>query len=205
MHGGEWATPRAGAVGGIIGPAAFVTAWAFLGARAADYSPVHDAISLLAAPDAPSRVAMTTGFIVFGIGVPLYAVTALRPTLPGPAWALATATGLATLGVAAVPIGSPTRDVLHGAFAGVGYVTLAGTPAIASRAMARLGRRGWSRYSVVTGVVSATCLAATVLGRSNGLLQRLGLAAGDLWIVLNAADILLRRSALVPRGDNAID
>src|SRR4051794_19526616 len=74
--------------GGVVGPVAFATAWATLGASSPGYSPTHDAISLLAATSASTQPAMTAGFVAFGVGVSLYAI-ALRSTLPGPAWTAA--------------------------------------------------------------------------------------------------------------------
>ena len=47
---------------------------------------------------------MTAGFIVFGVAVSLYGV-AVRRTLAGWAWLAAVVCGVATLGVAAVPLG----------------------------------------------------------------------------------------------------
>jgi hypothetical membrane protein len=57
------------AVGGLVGPFAFVGAWAIAGAATAHYSAVDSAISDLAAVGAPARVAMSVGFVVFGVGV----------------------------------------------------------------------------------------------------------------------------------------
>lgn len=176
-------------MGGVIGPVAFVAAWSILGARTSGYSPTEDAISRLAASGAPTRAAMTAGFVVFGTGLPLFA-SALRRSLPGPAWALAAATGAATLAVAATPLGSPTRDTMHGAFAAIGYVTLAGVPLLAARPLAARGRRRWAVWSVVAGATSAACLAATVLGPRHGLFQRAGLTVTDLWVVAYALDML---------------
>jgi hypothetical protein len=45
------------ALGGVIGPVAFVGSWALAGATTAGYSPLDSAISELAAVDAPTRVA----------------------------------------------------------------------------------------------------------------------------------------------------
>src|SRR3954462_14459944 len=92
------------ALGGILGPFAFVAAWSIGGLAASHYSAIDDAISRLAEVGAPTRPWMTAGFVGFGIGLPLYAV-ALRTSLPGPSWMTAAATGLATLGVAAAPLG----------------------------------------------------------------------------------------------------
>jgi hypothetical membrane protein len=61
------------AAGGVVGPVGFVMAWVACGRATPGYSPRHDAISLLAAIGSPTRVAMTVGFVVFGIGVLVYA------------------------------------------------------------------------------------------------------------------------------------
>src|SRR5258708_7519274 len=71
------------AVGGLIGPAAFVGAWALGGALKEGYSPTNDAISRLAAIGASTRPLMTSGFVCFGIAVPAYAL-ALRRRLRRP-------------------------------------------------------------------------------------------------------------------------
>ena len=119
-------------VGGLVGPSAFVAAWLGAGAAADGYSPVEDAISRLAAQGAATRAVMTGGFVAFGIGVPLYAA-ALRRTLPGCAWVAATASGVATLGVALFPLDqSRAGDRMHAVFAGAGYAALALTPVLAA-------------------------------------------------------------------------
>jgi hypothetical protein len=179
---------KALAAGGVLGPVGFIAAWSVLGATtSAPYSPVQDAISRLAAADAPTQTGMTLGFAAFGIGVPLFGL-ALRTELPGRrAWMAAVATGLATLGVGAAPLDtSKTVDLLHGAFAGVGYATLAATPWLAAPALSPRP----ARMSRMAAVASGTALAATVLGPSHGLLQRLGLTIGDAWIVAMAVKIM---------------
>ncbi len=132
---------------------------------------------------------MTTGFVVFAVGVPISAL-ALRDEIPGRAWILATATGLATLGVAAFPLGSPASDRVHGAFATLGYATLAAIPLVAARPMNAQGRTGWARFSVASGVISGVSLLATVLGPWHGLFQRIGLSAADVWLIATSVDIL---------------
>lgn len=183
---------RAAALGGVVGPAAFVAAWSVLGARTDGYSPTSDAISNLAAAGAPTQAAMTAGFLAFGAGMPLFGA-ALRATLRGPAWAFATATGVATLGVAATPLGSPGRDTVHGAFAALGYVTLAAVPLAAVVPLAAEGRRAWAYLSLAAGTASAVCLAASAAGARHGLFQRLGLTVVDVWVVLRAVEILRHR------------
>lgn len=185
---------RLTAIGGVAGPAGFVAAWAVGGAIAKDYSPLDDAISRLAAVDAPTRALMTSGFVAFGVGVPLYAL-ALRDRLPGPAWASAVATGLATLGVAAFPLDrSATVDLVHGGFASVGYATLAGVPLLAARPLRAEGRTRAAAASLAVGAVAGACLLATLAGTRHGLLQRAGLTAGDAWIVSSAMWLLRDRT-----------
>ena len=186
---------RLKALGGLVGPAGFVTAWAVGGAVARDYSPVDDAISRLAAVDAPTRALMTSGFVVFGVGVPLYGL-ALRDRLPGKAWASAVATGLATLGVAAFPLDrSATVDLVHGAFASVGYATLTGVPLLAARPLRGEGRTGAAAASLAVAAVSGACLLATLAGRRHGFFQRAGLTAGDAWLVASAVWLLRERTS----------
>lgn len=179
---------KALAAGGVLGPAGFVAAWSVLGATTSrPYSPVHDAISRLAEADAPTQAGMTLGFAAFGIGVPLFGL-ALRQELPrSRAWMTAVATGLATLGVGATPLEtSKSVDLLHGAFAGIGYATLAATPWLAAPALSPRARRA----SRVAAVASGATLAATVAGPCHGLLQRVGLTIGDAWIAAMAVTIL---------------
>ena len=178
--------------GGVIGPVGFVAAWATAGAVTSGYSPVDDAISRLAAVHAPTRWVMTAGFVCFGVAVPAYSL-ALRDALAGRAWLAAAVTGLATLGVAAVPLDvSKTTDLIHGGFASVGYASLALTPLLGAGPLAARGYRRAAAVSRAVGVLSGACLAATVFGSFHGLFQRAGLTLGDLWLAATAAAILSR-------------
>ena len=178
------------AAGGIVGPAGFIAAWSILGATADNYSPTQDAISRLAAVRAPTRAGMTAGFVVFGVGVPLYAA-ALKNELGGHAWKAAAATGIATLGVAAFPLDeSAAVDVAHGVAATIGYATLAATPWLAARPLENKNEHTYATISRIVAIASAAALAATALGPSHGLFQRLGLTIGDAWIVTNAIRLM---------------
>jgi len=176
-------------VGGVIGPLAFVGAWAIAGLTTKGYSPVDSAISDLAAVGASTRLLMTTGFVVFGIGLVGFGF-ALRTTLDGNAWIAALATGGCTIGVAANPLGGWTPDAVHATFAGLGYASLVALPLLASRPLARRGYRAGARVSVVIGATSGVCLLASTLGPAHGLWQRLGLTTGDVWIVTIATAIV---------------
>jgi hypothetical membrane protein len=187
------------ALGGVIGPATFIGAWATGGiVTDRDYSPVNDAISRLAAVGADTRPLMTSGFIVFGVALPAFAL-ALRDRLPGRAWVTAAATGVATLAVAATPLDrSKLVDGLHGVSATVGYVTLAATPLLSAQPLFRRGHRALAGAGLVAAFVSAVCLALTASPLPTGLFQRLGLTASDAWIAATAVAILRGRLDVRP-------
>jgi hypothetical membrane protein len=168
---------------GIAGVVGFVTAWAACGALRDGYSPIDDAISELAEVGAPNRFWMTAGFVAFGVGVPLYA-RALRAAVAGSAWIAAVITGLATLGVAATPLGR--FDTAHGVFAVVGYASLAMTPLLAAPTFRRAGADGWAHASIACGAGSAVFLMTSSFVRGHGAAQRLGLLVTDAWIVATA-------------------
>ena len=178
------------ALGGIVGPVGFVAAWVWSGVATAGYSPVHQAISRLAALGAPTRVAMTAGLVCFGLGVSAYSV-ALRASLPGRAWMAAATTGLASLGVASFALNTSSAiDNVHAGFATVGYASLALTPLLAAHSLTAFGQRRERAASLALGSLCAVCLAATALGPAHGLFQRIGLTLGDLWLVASAIAIL---------------
>ena len=185
---GGW---KLAAVGGIVGPGAFIGAWVVGSATKAGYSPVDDAISRLAAVGASTKPLMTAGFVTFGLGVPVYAV-ALRRALGGLAWATAAATGLATIGIAALPLErSAAVDAWHGVAAGVAYVTLAATPLLGCRSLRERGCRRLAALSGLVGVVTAMSLALSLTGLPTGLLQRIGLTTGDVWIMATAIAVIV--------------
>ena len=189
---------RVGALCGIAGPTAFVSAWVVGGAIAQDYDPLMDAISQLAREGAPTQPLMTSGLIAFGVLMPVWAQVLSRELgSRGTRWAV-TIAGLATLAVAGLPLTREpggTQDLLHAIAAGTGYVAMAATPLIASRALKRLGHDRAAAASVVVGAVSVAGLIGTLLieERSGGL-QRLGLTVVDAWHVAAGAWVLRRKS-----------
>jgi hypothetical membrane protein len=163
------------------------------GVRAKGYSPANDAISRLAAADAPTRWLMTAGFVCFGIGVPVFSIV-LRRTVPGPAWVAAAVSGFATLGVAASPIHvSSTVSAIHGVCASIGYIALALVPLLAAPTLRRQARHRAAAASIIVAAVVGACLGATSVAEANGLFQRLGLTIVDAWLV--AAAIALAPAA----------
>ena len=161
----------------MVGPVTFVAAWAALGATAEGYDPTRRAISRLAQLGAATRPAMTGALVVLGAGMVLYGL-AVRPHRW---WPLPVANGMATLAVAALPLGGPV-DSAHGVAAALGYVTLAAIPVA-------LSARG-TRLPVLVGLACGACLLASVLVARDGLFQRLGLTIGHLWVVATAVDLV---------------
>ena len=176
------------ALGGVFGPLTFAATWAIAGATTTGYSPVDNAISDLAAVGAPTRVAMTVGLVVFGLGVSAFGF-ALREALDGRAWIAAITTGACSLAVAATPLGGWSGDAVHGTFAGLGYAAIVALPLLAGSALAASGRQTAAVLSVLTAAISAVCLVATTFGPAHGLWQRLGLTVADAWIVVTAGVI----------------
>jgi hypothetical protein len=182
---------RVALLGGVVGPAAFVGAWAVGGLVADGYAPVDDAISRLAAVGANTRPLMTAGFLVFGAGMAGFAA-GLRSVRDGPAWVAALAAGGCTAAVAAVPLDGG-HDGLHGALAGAGYVALVAVPLLMARTLDR--GRG---VAVITAAVAGGMLAASVaVDGPNGLLQRLGLTLLDVWVAITAVRMARARRPTV--------
>jgi len=192
-------TKRRAAIGGVLGPAGFISAWVVGGAVKDAYSPVSEAISRLAAVGASTRPLMTAGFISFGIGVPIYA-KALRATIPGPAWIAAVVSGVSTIGVALAPLErSATGDTVHAWFAGIGYAGLAATSLLSAWQLARLGATQWARLGLVSGTVSSVALVLSTTG-ANGLFQRIGLTSGDVFLVASGIAMATGHFPLVDRN-----
>lgn len=195
-----------GACAGVIGPASFVGGWAVAGATRPGYSALREAISQLARVGAPHRVLMTAAFVSFGVAVPVFAPVLADSLDAGKALtASVSLAGLATLGVAAVPLsasGAGVADVVHGTLATLGYLGMALSPMLGAAALYRRGARGAAGVSAVIGVVSAASLATTTFASDVGLFQRLGLGVVDVWLAVAAISILRDESA--KRADRTV-
>ena len=102
--------------------------------------------------------------------------------------------GVATLGVAALPLDiSHANDLAHGAAATLGYVSITAVPLLAAAPLSRHGAVGAASASRAAGALSALCLAATLAGPSHGLFQRIGLTVGDAWLVAVGVSIATGR------------
>jgi hypothetical membrane protein len=184
----------ASALGGVIGPAAFVGAWVAGAIRTPGYSSVDTAISRLAAVGASTRPLMTAGMITFGVALPVFS-RALREEFGDAVAAAAIVAGVGTLAVAALPLDvSHSVDVAHGVAATIAYLGTAGMPALALGTLRRRGSDSAATLSVVIAAVSAASLAATTVGPAHGFFQRLGLTVADVWMVAVALTLLRRPS-----------
>jgi hypothetical protein len=195
-HTDRRTTERRLAIGGIVGPTAFVAAWA-IGALVNDrqLSPIDDAISQLAHVDSNTRVLMTAGFVTFGVGVGLFA-TAAHSRLGTVTSLWLAATSVSTIAVAALPLGaSDTIDRLHGVAAAVGYLTLIAAALGAGCPLERLGARRLARLGRVAAAIAAASLTASLTIGPSGVFQRIGLTAVDAWIVSVATLIVTGRLA----------
>jgi hypothetical membrane protein len=185
---------RLGAACGVLAPSAFVGAWVVAGLETQGYDPVRSAISQLAREGAPTRVLMTSGLVVFGLLLPVWAAVLGGRLRSRPVWAAATVAGLATLAVAALPLTREpggTQDLLHALAAGIGYLAMALTPLLAVGPLRRAGHAATAAASALVGVISAAALVGTlVVADAAGALQRLGLGVVDAWHLVAAVLVL---------------
>jgi hypothetical protein len=183
----------------VLGPLSFIAAWAIGGFLRDDgYSPVDDAISRLASVGADTQPLMTLGFLGYAVGLVVYGV-AIRRSIGTASGVAAMVSGLATLGVALTPLdASDTVDTLHGVTAGTGYVAIALTALLAIRPMVARGERTWALGAALAGGTAAVSLLLTTVTDANGLFQRLGLTAGDVWIMASAVRFAARPASAQP-------
>lgn len=173
---------------GIGAPVCFVTGWVVGGARAHDYSPLHDAISQLARVGASTRPVMTAGFVGFGVLALPWAAGLARSLGDRRLLGSVGLAGVSTLAVAALPLGGPLGDGAHAVAAGLGYVGMASSPLLAARSLTGRGKA----TAYVTGATSALCLVGSLAGSYDGAFQRLGLGVVDAWFVAMAVRELRR-------------
>ena len=195
---------RLASLGGVGGPAVFVAVWTLMGIRAEGYSPLREPISRLAARGAPSRAAMTCGFLAYSIGVAGFAT---RVDLLGRPAAVATATNAAAMAaLAAFPLSDAEDNLAHVAAAGITYLSLTSVPLLAGRRQGCGVSRARSGVSRTAGLAAGGFLALSLIHRrGRGGWQRAGLTAGQAWIAFSAARDHLRgiRGRRWPTADTA--
>lgn len=192
------------AVGGLVGPAAFIGAWGIGTAVTVGYSPVTEAISRLAAVGADTRVLMSAGFLVFS-AASIPAAGAVRRAIPGSAWVGVVGTGMATAVVAALPLDrSEAVDAAHGVAAAAGYALFVYAAAAATVPLWKANRRPLAALSAAVAVLASATLVATPFVEASGLLQRIGLTSLDVWLVTVSAMVLSGRLPLATTPNHAL-
>jgi hypothetical protein len=203
---------RAEALAGIVGPAAFTTAWIVSGIRQDGYRVAHEHISGLAAHDADDPKVMIAGFTVLGTGTIAFAV-ALGRALGGRRRAGLGPVLLAVGGAAGLAAGFLRRDTFllnppgrpddyhqswhndgHDLSAGVIYVT----SVLAPLALAWRFHRDEAWGGLVPGAVASSAASLALMGifatdvdrRFNGLLQRVMVTVPQAFMALLALRVL---------------
>ena len=203
---------RLRALGGVVGPAAFTTAWAVSTARQDGYDIRNEHISGLAAPDARHPQVMIAGFFVLGVGT-IAAGSALEDALGGwerAGWGprLIQASGLAALAAGALRRdrmtlvrpdgvdGQTWKNDGHDLAAGVVYLCLVGAPlALAARFR---DDPAWQHLVVPAIAGSAVTLTSLVvfaserLGPWNGVVQRVMVSLPGAGLAALGLDLLRR-------------
>lgn len=130
---------------------------------------------------------MSAGFVGFGLLMPIFARELGRSLGSPTVRAAVTASGLATLAVAAFPVtadGGTSGDSIHYAAAAVAYTANVLAPFLAARQMSSLRARRVSE-GVALGI-GAALVGSVVFEDVTGLLQRTGLTLFDAWAVAMA-------------------
>jgi hypothetical protein len=187
---------RVPALCGLLAPASFVSAWVVCGTVRDGYDPVQEAISQLAREGTSNRAGMTAGFLGFGLLLPVFAQH-LPPRIGAGAGLRRSMTvaGASTLAVAAFPLQRDpggVGDALHALSAGLGYVAMAASPALAAAPLRHAGRSRAATASVAVSAVSAGSLLLSLTPAPTGLWQRAGLTAVDVWFAAMAVWSLRR-------------
>jgi hypothetical protein len=187
---------------GIIGGPLFVIAFLVLGAARKGYDPMRQPVSALAmGPNGWLQQVnfWVTGALMLGAACGLR-LTAHRYSLWGPLLIGVFALGLLGAGLFVTDItglsGTPERSlrtrqaVLHDLFSFIAFVSLIAACFVFSRLYSAAGRPGWSAYCAVAGALLAVGFVLFARGFSgsgrlapvSGLLQRLTIAIGWLWV-----------------------
>ena len=205
-------------IGGAIGPLLFIIVLLIEGATRPGYSAWHNYGSSLSLGDLGwMQIAnfLVCGLLTLGFAIGLRQVLQTgRGSVWGPIMigVFSVALIVAGLFVTDPSLGYPPGtygsgpQTLHGIIHGVAGLITFSSLAIASFVMARRfagdpNWKGWSVYSIVTGVlVIVSFIASTAVsvldergvlpGSPTGLLQRIGIIAGWVWIALLAIRLL---------------
>lgn len=189
---------RPAIVSSTLAPVFFIGGAIAAGALSPGYDPVRQTISELAAGDAPTRVLMTTFFVLTGL-CHLVTVTFARGIgIPGRIAFLVGA--LASLGVAAFPLPSVAgTSATHTSFAIVGFVLLAAWPLLGMRFRADFPWLVRPVGSILgTAILTVFCVWFLIVWSSHsspyvGLVERVAADAESVWPAV-VATALFRRA-----------
>jgi hypothetical membrane protein len=195
---------RPAIVSASLAPIFFVGGSIIAGALSPGYDPVRQTISELAAGDAPTRVLMTTFFVLTGL-CHLVTVSCARGIgIPGRVAFLVGA--LASLGVAAFPLPSVAgTSATHTTFAIVGFVFLAAWPLLGMRFRRDFPWLVRPVGSLVgTAILTALCIWFLIVWTSHsspdvGLVERIAADAESIWPAV-VATALYRRARMLENG-----
>ncbi|WP_404350703.1 DUF998 domain-containing protein [Phycicoccus jejuensis] len=181
---------RTAVVSAALTLAALVGGWTWAaGLVGPGFDPLRESISALASLETPHRWVMTTALVVTGLG---HCLTAWCLGAARPAGRAALALGgLATLGVAALPLPSRTESsAAHTAVATASFVLLALWPALAARRDGPevLRRRvAWPASAVLLAAVAS--LGVGLDATFFGLHERLVATLTALWPLVTAVGV----------------
>jgi hypothetical membrane protein len=198
--------------GGVIGPLLFIVVFFVEGAMRPDYNPWRHYVSALSLGE--RGWVQITNFIICGTLILGFAIGLKRVLQPGKGstWGpiLLGAIGLGLIGSGifvmdpdlGYPPGAPATQTVHGTIhLLLGAVVFSALPAVcfvlARRFAADPAWRGWTLYSLVNGaLLIALIITQKVAALSTdpnmpiGLLQRLALIVGFIWISLLAFQLM---------------
>lgn len=200
--------------GAIAGPL-FTVAWLIEGAARANYNPLRHPISSLAMGAfgwTQAATFMVTGLLMLSFAFGLRrALQARGGSTWGPRLIGAVGIGLLGAGVFVTdpmngyPPGTPDMLLrysvtgrLHRLFSTPVFVGLPAACFVFRRRFARWGERGWAIYSTATGLAFAVAFVLTTAGFAQveglvdiaGLLQRVTLTVGWVWVTLLAVHLV---------------
>jgi hypothetical membrane protein len=201
---------------GALGPLLFIVVFLLEGATRPNYSPWHHFVSSLSLGEGGWM--QITNFLLCGALVLCFAIGLRRVLHPGKGstWGplLLGLFGLCLIGAGlfvtdpllGYPPGSPSTLTLHGAIhmllsLVVFAALIAACFVLARRFAGDPAWRGWDTYSIVTGILVAVLFIATDVVASSpnpnapaGLVQRLCIIIGWVWIALVALRLLSKKA-----------
>lgn len=180
--------PRAAVLSSLAAVVFLIGGWTLAQSlQRPDFDPVRESISVLAAAGTPHRWVMTTALVL--TGVMHVASATLLPGMRRAGRVVLAAAGIATVGVAAVPLPARgTSSVAHTAIAVLSFVLLAVWPALAAHPGARgLLRPRTARLAAALLLVAVASLGLSLGGDVFGAHERVVAGLLAVWPFATAA------------------